>query len=93
MSHVCCKGIYTRPCEDCGYQLCPTSGHGQVASSADFICWDCAKIRKLKADKKDQERLAVENDQLRKRIEELEALLNKHQKEGTDKKESINQFN
>lgn len=43
MSYECCKGCYTRPCEICFKQLCPTSSHRQMHSVGNYteLCWDC----------------------------------------------------
>ncbi len=40
MSFQCCKGCWTRPCSDCGRQLCPTSSHRQMFGTQ---CWNCSE--------------------------------------------------
>src|SRR5947199_127360 len=30
MAYICCKGLYTRPCNNCGRYICPTSGCNEM---------------------------------------------------------------
>ena len=41
MAYICCKGCYTEPCDNCGRQLCPTSGHRQGDSDREGNGWYC----------------------------------------------------
>jgi hypothetical protein len=78
MSYICCKGIYTRPCDDCRQQLCPTSGHGQFVSrynfekEASFLCFDCNRKRDYKKLEIKYAELLEENQKLREKNKELE---------------------
>lgn len=44
--YVCCKGCETEPCQDCGKQLCPTSGHREGTDEhGGWHCWKCSRVR------------------------------------------------
>lgn len=46
MSPYKCCGIFTKPCQDCGVQLCYDDGHQEYAkNSVGYLCNTCHKDR------------------------------------------------
>lgn len=97
MSYICCKGIYTVACANCYKQLCPTSGHGEVADynkNYQPLCRSCAVIIKpkpklpslkerkaAKLAQKDHQRLLSMKDRYEKEIKALKMQLSEITKE------------
>lgn len=48
MSKICCKGLYTQPCTDCGKQICISMGHAEYDPLIKdvFVCRCCGMVRK-----------------------------------------------
>lgn len=79
MSYICCKDTHTVPCANCGSQLCPTSGHGEIAGynkNYEPLCYRCYEHNNNnnKLEKKlfkAEQKLIVLKDRYEREIERL----------------------
>lgn len=58
--YVCCKGCETEPCQDCGKQLCPTSGHRE--GTDEHGGWHLTTVGKCSHVRDEEKKMSVTSD-------------------------------